>query len=202
MVKDLALPQLWLWSRLQLRSDPWPGSSICHGVDNKKGKSILAHALLCPNPSTSFCHIEIEVQTSSPGCKSISGGFMGSGLLFHSPLAHPTLPTLVFLFLRSPGVVPSSGPAYWPFPLRGCSSPASSWGFPLPIRWSQARFYFLQEAFPDMDCKVSSPSPSVLLLLYCLHRMHHNLKHVYLACLFVCLFVYLFIYLFIYLLSF
>lgn len=123
---------------------------------------------------------------------------MGSGLLFHSPLAHPTLPTLVFLFLRSPGVVPSSGPAYWPFSLRGCSSPASSWGFPLPIRWSQARFYFLQEAFPDTDCKVSSPSPSVLLLLYFLHRMHHNLKHVYLACLFVRLFVCLFIYLFIY----
>ena len=35
-VKDLALPQLWLRSQLQLRSDPWPGNSICHGAARKE----------------------------------------------------------------------------------------------------------------------------------------------------------------------
>ena len=28
-VKDPALPQLWLRLQLWLRSDPWPGNSIC-----------------------------------------------------------------------------------------------------------------------------------------------------------------------------
>lgn len=36
---DPAFLQLWLSSRLQLSSDPWPGSSICHGVGWKKTKS-------------------------------------------------------------------------------------------------------------------------------------------------------------------
>ena len=35
-VKDLALPQLQLRSKLQLRSDPWPGNSICCGTAKKK----------------------------------------------------------------------------------------------------------------------------------------------------------------------
>ena len=35
-VKDLTLLQLWLSSWLQLRSDPWPGSYICHRVAKKK----------------------------------------------------------------------------------------------------------------------------------------------------------------------
>ena len=38
-VKDPVLPQLWLRSQLQFRSDPLPGSSICHGAaKNEKGK--------------------------------------------------------------------------------------------------------------------------------------------------------------------
>ena len=35
-VKDLMLPQLQLKSRLQLRSDPWPGNSICHSTAKKQ----------------------------------------------------------------------------------------------------------------------------------------------------------------------
>ena len=31
-VKNLALPQLWLRSKLWLGSDPWPKNSICSGV--------------------------------------------------------------------------------------------------------------------------------------------------------------------------
>ena len=38
-VKDPALPQLWLRSHLQLRSDPWPRNSICHkAAKNGRGK--------------------------------------------------------------------------------------------------------------------------------------------------------------------
>ena len=41
-VKDPALLQLWLRSQLQLRSDPWPGSSICQGAaKNGKKKKVL-----------------------------------------------------------------------------------------------------------------------------------------------------------------
>ena len=35
-VKDLALLQLGLRSQLQLRSDPWLGNSICHGLVKKE----------------------------------------------------------------------------------------------------------------------------------------------------------------------
>ena len=35
-VKDLALPQLWRRSQLQLRFSPWLGISICRGCDQKK----------------------------------------------------------------------------------------------------------------------------------------------------------------------
>ena len=31
-VKDPASPQLWLGSKLQLRSDSWPGNSMCCGA--------------------------------------------------------------------------------------------------------------------------------------------------------------------------
>ena len=38
-VKDLALPQLWPRPQVWLKSSPWPGNSICHGVArNKKNK--------------------------------------------------------------------------------------------------------------------------------------------------------------------
>ena len=37
-VKNPALPQLWLRLKLRLRSDPWPGNSICHGVAKKRKK--------------------------------------------------------------------------------------------------------------------------------------------------------------------
>ena len=40
-VKDLALPQLWLRSRLWPGSDPWPGNSICLGEAKKKKNVIL-----------------------------------------------------------------------------------------------------------------------------------------------------------------
>ena len=36
-VKDPALPQLQLRPRLWLRTDPWPGNSICHGVAKNGG---------------------------------------------------------------------------------------------------------------------------------------------------------------------
>ena len=35
-LKDQALPQLWRRSQMQLRSDPWPRNSICHGVAKTK----------------------------------------------------------------------------------------------------------------------------------------------------------------------
>ena len=34
-VKDLALLHLWFGSQLWLRSDPWPGNSICLGAAKK-----------------------------------------------------------------------------------------------------------------------------------------------------------------------
>ena len=37
--KDLVLPQLWLKSQLQLRSNPWPRSSICWGVEKKANEN-------------------------------------------------------------------------------------------------------------------------------------------------------------------
>lgn len=37
-VKDPVLLQLWLRSQPQLRSDPWPGSSICYGAAEKEKK--------------------------------------------------------------------------------------------------------------------------------------------------------------------
>ena len=40
LVEDPVLPQLWRRSQLQLGSDPWLGTSICHGVvknENKNG---------------------------------------------------------------------------------------------------------------------------------------------------------------------
>ena len=38
-VKDLALPQLWLESRLQLGSDPWPRNSMCQGAAKNENKT-------------------------------------------------------------------------------------------------------------------------------------------------------------------
>ena len=38
-LKDLALPQLWYRSQLQLRSDPWPRNSICHRVAKKENEN-------------------------------------------------------------------------------------------------------------------------------------------------------------------
>ena len=35
-VRDLVLPQLWRRSQLWLRSDPWPGNSICRGAAKKE----------------------------------------------------------------------------------------------------------------------------------------------------------------------
>ena len=35
-IKDPALPQLWLRQSLWLRSDPWPGDPMGHGVAKKK----------------------------------------------------------------------------------------------------------------------------------------------------------------------
>ena len=37
-IKDSALSQLRLRLQLQLRSDPWPGNSVCHGAAKKKKK--------------------------------------------------------------------------------------------------------------------------------------------------------------------
>ena len=39
-VKDLAMPQLWLRSQLQLESDPWPRNSMCHGVAKKNQRRV------------------------------------------------------------------------------------------------------------------------------------------------------------------
>ena len=52
-VKYRVLLQLQLSSRLQLRSDPWPGSSICHRVAKKKkektSRKISDLNQWCPN---------------------------------------------------------------------------------------------------------------------------------------------------------
>ena len=46
-VKDLALVQLGLRSGLQLGSDAWPGSSICHEAAKNGGKKLVAFKC-CP----------------------------------------------------------------------------------------------------------------------------------------------------------
>ena len=50
-VKDLALLQLWSSLQLQLRSDPWLGNFICHGVakkgEKKKKKKKKKSAVSC-----------------------------------------------------------------------------------------------------------------------------------------------------------
>ena len=38
-VEDMALLQLWLGSQLQLRSDPWPGNSVCRRAAKKKNNN-------------------------------------------------------------------------------------------------------------------------------------------------------------------
>ena len=40
-VKDLALPQLWPRSQVQLVSDPWPKNSMCHRKAEKEKKKLL-----------------------------------------------------------------------------------------------------------------------------------------------------------------
>ena len=40
-VKYLALPQLWLSSRLWLRSNSWPGSSICYRAAKKQNTNTI-----------------------------------------------------------------------------------------------------------------------------------------------------------------
>ena len=37
-LKGSVLPQLWCRLQLQLRSDPWPRNSMCHGVTKKEKK--------------------------------------------------------------------------------------------------------------------------------------------------------------------
>ena len=44
-LKDLALPQLWHRSQLQLRSSPWSRTSICHGYNHKINKVIEVQLL-------------------------------------------------------------------------------------------------------------------------------------------------------------
>ena len=43
-VKDPALPQLWLGWQLQLRSDPWPGNSMCCRKEERGGGQSLLPA--------------------------------------------------------------------------------------------------------------------------------------------------------------
>ena len=47
-VKDPVLPQLWLRLQLRLRSDPWPGNSICCGAakNGKKKKSRILYVVM------------------------------------------------------------------------------------------------------------------------------------------------------------
>lgn len=52
-VKDLALPQLWLWSQLCLGSDSWPRNSISLGAGKKAQKKKMLKTvflLLSPFP--------------------------------------------------------------------------------------------------------------------------------------------------------
>ena len=39
-VQDLAMPQVWCRSKLQVGSDPWPGNSICRRVAKKEREKI------------------------------------------------------------------------------------------------------------------------------------------------------------------
>ena len=48
-VKDLALPQLQLWSHLWLKSDPWPWNSVCWGADKKKKLQINFETYILSN---------------------------------------------------------------------------------------------------------------------------------------------------------
>lgn len=75
-LKDPATPQLWHRSQLQLRSDSWPGNSICHSAARKrkkKKKGRLDLSLQFPNPSPSprppafFFPSTSWTQTSEPG---------------------------------------------------------------------------------------------------------------------------------------
>ena len=45
-VKDPALPQLWLRLQLRLRSDPWPGNSICCGAAKNGKKKKVGYFML------------------------------------------------------------------------------------------------------------------------------------------------------------
>ena len=42
-LKDPAFLQLWLKSRLWLRYDPWPRSSICYGAAKNEKKNVYTH---------------------------------------------------------------------------------------------------------------------------------------------------------------
>ena len=48
-VKDMVLPQLWCWSKLQLRFSPWPGNFHMLWVQPKKKKKEKTHPS-SPNP--------------------------------------------------------------------------------------------------------------------------------------------------------
>ena len=39
-LKDLAFPQLWYQLQLWLRSDPWPGNSMCHRATKKRKENL------------------------------------------------------------------------------------------------------------------------------------------------------------------
>ena len=46
-VKDPESPQLRLRLQLQLRSDPWPENSMCHGAVKKKKKKKMFCSPIC-----------------------------------------------------------------------------------------------------------------------------------------------------------
>ena len=108
MVKDLALPQLWLWSQLQLRSDPWPGSSICHGIDNKKGKSINFNSLSNKGKLTSKYVISGTPQNSYKATEGID------------------LSGVTYANLGSPAFDETDHVYKWNGSLVGCPAPAYS----------------------------------------------------------------------------
>ena len=68
-VKDLVLPYLWRRSQLQLRSDPWPGNSICHGAAKKENKQTKKPRKVggpASSPSAShWCGIHSRLATTS-----------------------------------------------------------------------------------------------------------------------------------------
>ena len=41
-VKDPTFPQLWFRLQLWLGSDPWPGTSMCHGAAKKRKNNQVA----------------------------------------------------------------------------------------------------------------------------------------------------------------